>query len=828
MKSNKGYSLIFVIISTSLVGILIATLMHLSIVNVKMKEVNRKAEKNFYRAEAILDQYQKDLEQYAARMMKKAYSETLEEYSTIANDSDRDLLNQISGLYLTYLVTGEAAGKGLSQMDIKALDNLHYFPDHKNKCFEDYSIMNIPVSVIDTGEVLQNNSLYAAGILSFGTTMDLHLNMTKRASEGSAYERVLIIRGVKVKETDPDGIESIIETDIKIKVPEITLGQSDIYPEYTRYALIADTGVDIGDGKNNVSVEGNLYAGAGGISLSALNFSMKGSTLVDRGDIALYGSSNGTSAKFDVTDIWAENIRTEKSLTSTNPVTFSAMGMSDVTLHVSNDLVLNAPNSNVDIKGNYKGFSFNENNDATSGVSGEYSSAVLVNGKNSNLYMDLGQGLIAGKAFVSSKGAEEAENTASNGAIMLGQSMGIKSDQLAYLIPSDYLTNKKNPVVLTGADNTDSEFALDAGHIKDDAERAKIESLLKPGQPVTKRYYKLRGGSGIVLCYLFYNFKDAKAATTYFREYWLNSHPESLEKNAENGGYVDSRVKMSAASLLIAGSIAKVERAHDGSLNFTPVANPYEKYMDLPASAQNADDASLQGSAQSMSKTELRKYAGYQMRLMYDPSLTIPGGGNRFKLKEEDQYRMFRQVIAGADYVNDVFKADGEKVSFRNDGPAPSADYTGSGGSDLKIGIDDHENARVVHVCYNGTDWATVYLFYNPDTPVDLSTGGWFSGAGRESRGIVVAYGDVNIGSDFQGSIICGGRAAFTNANVKLTADEVLVQAVFNKLKADGDLYDILKYFAGFTEETSGTRRDKSILNVGAGFSYENWKKAED
>lgn len=834
MKSNKGYSLIFVIITTSLVGILIATLMHLSIVNVKMKEVHRKSEKNFYRTESVLDQYTKDLEQYAANMMDKAYTETLEEYSLIANDSDRDLLNQIAGLYLTYLVTGgpEASVTGLSNLDIKTADSTHYFPLHKDKCFEDYSISNIPTTGISemNRTILPNASLYAYGIVSFGSSMDLRLNMTKRTSEGAAYERALVIKDVKVKETDADGTETIITADVKIKVPDINLGQSDIYPEYTRYALIADKGMEVGDGKNDVSVEGSLYAGAGGISLSALNFKMRGSTLVNRGDLALIASSNGTSAQFDVSDIWVENVRTEKSAASSHPVTLSAMGMSGLTMHVSNDLILNAPGSDVEIKGNYKGFSFNEDNSNSSMPSAQYSSAVLVNGKNSNLYMDLDQGLIAGKAFVSAKGAEEAENTASNGAIMLGQSMGIKSDQLAYLIPSEYLTNKKNPVVLTGVDETNLEFALDAGHIEDNAERGKIASLLKPGQPVSKRYYKLRGGSGIVLCYLFYNFKDAKAATTYYKEYWLDSQHETLEKNAENGGYVDSRVKMNAASLLIAGSVAEVQKAQDGSLFLSVGDNPYEKYMDLPATTQDSNDASLQSSAQSMAKTELRKYAGYQMRLMYDPSLTIPGGGNRFKLKEEEQYRMFRQVIAGADYVNDVFKADGENPSFRNDGPAPSTDYTGSGGSDLKLGSDDHENARIVHVCYNGTDWATVYLFYNPDTPVDLSTGGWFKGSamGRESRGIVVAYGDVNIGSDFQGSIICGGKATVTNANVKLTADEVLVQAVFNKLKTDGDLYDILKYFAGFTEETSGTRRDKSILNVGAGFSYENWQKAED
>lgn len=834
MKSNKGYSLIFVIITTSLVGILIATLMHLSIVNVKMKEVNRKSEKNFYRTESVLDQYTKDLEQFSAEMMKKAYSETLEEYSAIANDSNRDLLNQIAGLYLTYLVTGgpEATDRGLSDTDIKTVDNTHYFPDHKDQCFADYSILNIDPSAISSNPlVLPNASRYASGIVSYGDSMDLRLNMIQRASEGNIYERALVIKNVKVKETDADGTENIIEADIKIRVPDITLGQSDIYPEYTRYALIADTGVDVGDGKENISINGNLYSGAGGISLSALNFNMRGSTLVNRGDLALYSSSNGTSAKFDVADIWVENIRTEKTTSSTNPVTFSAFGMNDVNMHVSNDLILNAPNSDVEVKGKYYGFSFNENNDGTSAASGEYSSAVLVNGKNSNLYMDLTGGLIAGRAFVSAKGAEQADNSASNGAIMLGQSMGIKSDQLAYMIPSEYLTNKKNPIVLNGEDTTDSEFALDAAHIENDAEREKIKSLVSNANPVTKRYYKMRGGSGLVLCYLFYNFKDAKAATTYYREYWVTSNPESIEKNAQNGGYVNSRIKMNPGASYLAGVVANVERGADGSLALreTPI-KAYEKYMDLPATAQDSLDASFQSTAQSTAKTELRKYAGYQMRLMYDSTITIPGGSNRFKLKEDEEYRMFRQVVAGADYVNDIFKADGENTSFQNTEAPPSADYEGSGGSDLQIGSGTHENAKIIHVKYDGTNWATIYLFYNPDTAVDLSTTGWFSGNanGRESKGIVVAYGDVNIGSDFEGMIICGGKATFSNANVTLTADEVLVQSIFNKIKADGDKYKILKYFAGFSEEGGGTRREKSILNVGAGFSYENWKKTED
>lgn len=837
MKSDKGYSLIFVIITTSLVGILIATLMHLSIVNVKMKEVGRKSEKNFYRTESVLDQYQKDIEQFAATMLKKAYVETLEEYSAIANDSNRDLANQISGLYLTYLITGgpNDTDHGLSLSDVKTLNPASYFPNHKDNCFADYSISNISpsgitVSAIST--VLPNYQSYGAGIVSFGDTIDLRLNMTKREEDGDEYERSLILKNVKVKETDDDGTETIIQTDIKIKVPHIALGQSDIYPEYTRYALIADTSVEVGDGKNDVGVEGNLYAGAGGISLSALNFNMKGSVLVNRGDLVLYSSSNGTSAKLDVDDIWAENIRTEKTISSVNPITLSAVGTDDVNIHVSNDLVINAPNSNVSVKGSYKGFSFNRNNDNTTTPTGDYSSALLINGKNSNLSMDLTQGLIAGRAFVSARGAEEAGNSASNGAIMLGQSLGVKSDQLSYMIPSDYLSGKANPVVLHGIDTTDDEFKLDSTHIKSDVEREKIASLLSPTNPVSKRYYKMRGGSGLVLCYLFYNFKDAKAATTYYREY-CNS--ENLEKKAEQGGYIDSILDIDSTTLYLAGYLANMKVQRDGSLAITSIKNPYEKYEDLPATTQDSDDAKFQRSAQSIAKTELRMYACYQLRLMYDAGITIPGGGNRFELKDDERYSVFRQVVAGADYVNDLFKQDGELKEFRNTPKETAAgDYQYSGGSedDLKINsMNDDENAKIIHVKYDGTNWATVYLFYNPNTPVDLSTVGWFNGGsseGRESKGIVVAYGDVNIGSSFDGIIICGGKATITNSNVKITADEVLVQSVFNKMKEDGDPYNVLKYFAGFQTESSSESVMDPSLNVATGFSYENWKKMEN
>lgn len=840
MKSNKGFSLIFVIITTSFVGILIAILMHLSLVNIRMKELNRKSERNFYSTESALDQYTKDWEEYASNMLAKAYQETLEDYGNIMTNGgvDKDLANQIAALYVSYLAAGDAANPGVVPNAATVFESSpkEYFPNHKDDigaCFKDtYSqSCSIATDAAVTANITKHRTMYESKMISYGDKVELRLNLSERETKGSQYERAFVLKNVIVKETEADGTETIIHADIKIKVPELSFAKSAIYPEYTRYALIADKKLEVKG--NNTVIDGYLYSGTGGVDINAPGFELTGNCerFINRGDLRFF---SGASAVINAKNVWVENVITEKeNPSSTADVTVNA---NNTNFHVSNDLILNAPNSKVNIKGNYFGFSHNEQNDTGDVDISDYSSAILVNGKNTSLSMDLSEAYLAGHAYVSAKGADG--DSVSNGAIMLGQSMGVKSDQIAYMIPSEYLTGKRNPVtILAGeVDKTDSEFALDATHISDPAKLEEIKSLVKDSAPVVKRYYKI---GSIVLCYLYYNFKDEKCATTYYENNWLGTAAGSkqLAANASKGNYIGDGVKVDASTYLLAGSVASVNKAPgSGALSLSTSAFPYEKYETLSPSGNTMkpSDDSNRTMALQLARTQLRQYMNYQLRLMESASIINPDGGNRFISKDNETYRMFRQVMEGASAANDMFKADGEKATFEVPEETSGA-YEGSGSgsyvSDTNIGTGEY--ARIIKVKIDAdSNPATpdedsyVYLFYNPVNEVRLQE--FINNYSRKPQGIVVSYGDLNLNgvTEFKGMIICGGTANVPagSSNVKLTADEIRVQKTFEKIQEIGDKYDILKYFAGFTASAGGVTKD-SKLNVGDGFSYENWQK---
>ena len=74
--------------------------------------------------------------------------------------------------------------------------------------------------------------------------------------------------------------------------------------EFMRYALIADRQINIG--AQNVTVDGNVYAGADGIYASTGgNGTIKGKTVLTRGDIVTESGSDLTVGDGS-SSIWAE------------------------------------------------------------------------------------------------------------------------------------------------------------------------------------------------------------------------------------------------------------------------------------------------------------------------------------------------------------------------------------------------------------------------------------------------------------------------------------------------------------------------------------------
>lgn len=110
----------------------------------------------------------------------------------------------------------------------------------------------------------------------------------------------------------------------------------------------------------------------------------------------------GASVTVNGADFWTKNILLNSfgSSTSTNSSTLNL----NCNSYVLDDLSVNDNNANVTLGGTYYGYSYSEDNSAGSGVKqlADYSSAILVNGKNTLLdaSSNLAKLVLAGRAFV--------------------------------------------------------------------------------------------------------------------------------------------------------------------------------------------------------------------------------------------------------------------------------------------------------------------------------------------------------------------------------------------------------------------------------------------
>lgn len=88
---------------------------------------------------------------------------------------------------------------------------------------------------------------------------------------GSKYEvdygaGTFTLKGVQIRYKDAQDYETTIKTDLVFSTPKMNFSGSGQVQEFMRYALIADRQINIG--AQNVTVDGNVYAGADGIYAS--------------------------------------------------------------------------------------------------------------------------------------------------------------------------------------------------------------------------------------------------------------------------------------------------------------------------------------------------------------------------------------------------------------------------------------------------------------------------------------------------------------------------------------------------------------------------------
>ncbi len=420
-KENSGSSIVIVIVALAFVGILGATIMWMSLNNYLMKATDRRTKESFYSAETVLEQIVAGLQKDASDATEHSYSYVMQNYANW-NEQKRD--SKFTAEYLTQLqkILSSGAGGGVSQYDLARLQR--------------YVDSGIGLSIDaaapgDPKRLLRTANLNADGSIDYSQPTG---ELVRPADED-----YLLLKGLHLEFVDERGFLSVIDTDIMISAPPVEFTQSSTMPDVFDFCIIADKRFENTATSGPVTVNGNLYAGGEGIVVYHGMRLQESERIISKGSVTLQNSNArllvGGADADDIPQLWAENINLKAG---------------EITLHaktyVADDLTMNGVGTEVKLEEEYYGY-------GSSTADSAKSSAIMINGIDNTLDMTgLNKLLIAGHSYIGTSGAAGIDskplvsdtdrtvsdaNAGANADILMGESIAVKGNQIAYLIPEE-------------------------------------------------------------------------------------------------------------------------------------------------------------------------------------------------------------------------------------------------------------------------------------------------------------------------------------------------------------------------------------------------------
>ena len=564
IKSNKGFSMITVILTVGLVGVLVMLVIYMVMANFRMKMSNLKEKDAFYTAERALEEIRTGLQEDVAEAMSESYTSVMESYSRSSSNTDVAMDEQRQTAYeRQFLSTLHTRLKGTETVqghyDIVKLRN--YVDLDKEDSFD-----------------TEKESLVITTISEKQPILDVDYTNKK-----------VTLKNLKVIYIDARGHAAIIQTDIELGVPHLQFPTPSTLPDLMNMIIVAGQGIYCtAENPNNSiitdesnEVQGSVYAGILPEEKRAVDATSdtsiyvapsrtlkisKGERIVSAGEVTV--GNQGTFTSAGETALWAQGINVSSSTVELSGKTY-----------LSDDLTVKpGTGSYVKLSGEYYGYgdveSAKESENRieyghpkkTDSVqttkkyepksAAALSSAITINGKSTTLDMSgLDKLLLAGRNYIASKALSASsatgsgtDNTTSNDDVLTGESITVKGTQLAYLVPDSlFIGDYHNPMSQIEYDN-----AAGIDREKDDSEtvKGKIKTFAKTkiatdkaaktlenkklseigvdtsesGEPVQTVFYN--DGSGTYV-YFYLNFTNEKKASEFLQNYYNNT---SLKK----------------------------------------------------------------------------------------------------------------------------------------------------------------------------------------------------------------------------------------------------------------------------------------------------------
>lgn len=773
-SNNRGASLIAVLIAIVVVGVMGSVVMQLTITNLQMKEVERQGKKNFYSAEDFMGYLTNQINVKSAKQLQEAFNDMLAMYKTVSQ-SEVGLKQAFSKAYLDRMIAAfgaDSPNPSQKKVDEQVVYEVGYYKLSSITSLI-YDAVNAGVNdvvPVDLKTLPADGGKYGFSFTAHATETDCGVNCFYYADYANG---TFTLSNVCVHAEDDFGNVTKVQTDLVFHTPDINLDGSNMVKEFMRYSLIADKQIVLTT--DNVTVDGNVYAGKDGI-LCNLDKSGKfiGKKIVTRGDIATYSSSSNTKVlqignpdNASYSQIWARNYKT---LSGGTGAKLYVSGDS----YIADDLCVDGNDSVVLLNGAYYGYNFQENYDSVAATNdSSYSSAFMINGKNAMIDVnDLTSLMIYGRTFI---GRNKNVSSGAND-ILMGETISVKSNQIAYYVPND--------CVVSGVLNLDA--------YENYSGVANVDQYVT-GNGVTEYHYKDRDGNEVTAYYL--KFQSDQAANNFYYEYF-NSKQISMMEKAKR--YVSTTPRTVTINL-------------DGG--GTTTVDHYSLQIRTSNNAVMRGDYLFSDGAGNLVTAKWNIPGGYW------------GQGETYFEFAKDHAIRYKSLVLTLEDKNDSSMAgnvrlqDTDPTLYHNlIDDAQWAGFFTDHASELTDGTkfekswkerESDEDSGILLALVNNAD-GVVYPI--PDSIAGKAVVG----------GLVIASGDVKVSKNFKGTIISGGTIDLDGASAVIESDEVLISKMISQDAMLRSNALFAKLFKGYSESAEEIMSGSSIEKY---MTFDNWTK---
>lgn len=810
-KNNKGSSIVMVLVVMTLLVTLVAIILSLSLMNYRMKTTDRESAADFYTAESALEEIRVGLAEQVSLASADAYEVTMAEFANL-NESGRRQRFQteyIRALKETLMEAGDGGEAG-------------------------YSVSYL-ASLIREAQYSEATKVGAK------LTTNPGQNLIGETADG------LILKNVTVTYYGEADYVTEIKTDIVLGFPDMNFSQLATMPNLLAYALVAQDSVQI---KNAAvcNVYGNAYLGDresvvenASLSVKSVAGSVENQLLIS-GD-TLKGITNAR-IEIDGMELWANDVVNDSS----------SMEIRNSEVYIKDDLMLSnslyhaggaGTESRVSISGAYYGYGSVETAVAAMENAGDaekteqiqknpadYNSSIILNGVNSTLDISgLSAFKLAGNSYINATEHESAldamiadanrgiagnsgkigtdiTGNMNTGDVQMGESLSIRSDQIAWLVPADCIAPETdnggvNPMPITqysalldeleklyGDQGAEEHLvSLDTASAK--LGRASLAELGVSGWQIEAQQVV---GTAKSMVYVFLKFDSTASANAFFRRYY--SEAANLTKLGE---YLD---------LYAAGGIRLPQEVLEGSgdtgfyFNGNLLASDAAKLYvpDTLSGVPESEGTKLRERMTEEGTSYQNNFAALNTKLFKDYSQLLDA--ERGKTVYEN---LVASMISGT-----------------------STEYTISEGSYRVFVKSTGQTAIIVNGDFtvNAANLAAALGEARGTLPEGMEE----IPAGAKCY-VLIASGDITVEQDFTGLMMAGGTITVAGKNVTLTADaRNAAQALMAENVFGIHAYDYLKN--GETYTVSGNQEgihtavySAESLDMMDYVLYANWTK---